>query len=187
MSTTDTDRKRELWRTLQAYCRSDAREPLVIESDISSCLCEVIPLGDRIRRFGKYLCGTLALHVPGSTLKVWLLRLGGAKIGREVYISPGVIVDPLYPELVTIEDDALLGLGCRLLTHEYSATRFRLGRIRIGRGAVIGAWATLRSAVTIGAGATVGACSFVNKDVSPGATVAGVPARPIKTKDGQPS
>ena len=42
------------------------------------------------------------------------------------------------------------------------------------------AQSTVMPGVTIGKNAVVGAHSFVNKDVPPGAVVAGVPARIIK-------
>jgi acetyltransferase-like isoleucine patch superfamily enzyme len=91
-----------------------------------------------------------------------------------------VVIDPLYPQLVRIEAGALLGLGCRLMTHEYTATRFRLGRVHVGAGSVVGAFSTVRSGVRIGARATIGMHSFVNEDVPDDATVAGVPARILR-------
>lgn len=176
------NRRMKEWNRIKAYCRGAAGEPLISNESIASCLCDAIPLSDRLRMAGRYLMVSLAHHIPISPIKVWLLRRVGARIGRDVFISPGVVFDPLFPELITIEDGALLGLGCRLITHEYTATSFRLGRIHIGKGAVIGGWAMVRSGVTVGAGATVGACSFVNKDVPDGETVAGVPARLLSTR-----
>lgn len=44
----------------------------------------------------------------------------------------------------------------------------------------LGACATVIKGVTIGKGSTVGASALVNKDVRPGTTVAGVPAREMK-------
>ncbi len=119
--------------------------------------------------------------VPAPSWKVALYRLLGAKIGRGVYISPRVCIDPLYPELITLEDGCLLGVGCRLFAHEVTAHDFRLGRVVVRAGAVMGAFATVRAGVTIGREATVGFNSFVNRDVPDGATVAGVPARPIRS------
>lgn len=179
MSSDERRNKRAQWRALQAYCRSEAREPLIWDTSISACICDDVPLVDRLRMLGRYLLISLASWTPLSPVKVWLLRRAGVRIGQGVYISPDVVIDPLFPELITLEDDALLGMGCRLITHEYTATTFRLGRVRVGRGSVVGAWAMVRSGVMIGEKATVGACSFVNRDVADGETVAGTPARPI--------
>src|SRR5437870_2351218 len=77
----------------------------------------------------------------------------GAVIGRDVVISPGVVVGGRSGllGLPVIEDGACLGAGAKIL-----------GPIRIGKGAIVGANAV------------------VLHDVAPGATVAGVPAREIR-------
>lgn len=52
------------------------------------------------------------------------------------------------------------------------------------KGASIGSSVTVMCGVTIGRGAFVAAGAVVTKDVPPGATVAGVPARVIKPEGG---
>jgi len=52
---------------------------------------------------------------------------------------------------------------------------------RLCRGCTIGAGAALLPGVTVGAGAMVGAGAVVTKDVPPGATVVGNPARIVAT------
>lgn len=53
------------------------------------------------------------------------------------------------------------------------------GHVTIGNGVLIGTGARVLAGVTVGDGATVGAGSVAIKDVKPGTTVFGVPAREI--------
>jgi acetyltransferase-like isoleucine patch superfamily enzyme len=57
------------------------------------------------------------------------------------------------------------------------ASDFELETTRIGRGASIGSGAVILCGIAIGAGALVGAGAVVTRNVGPGETVAGVPAR----------
>jgi bifunctional UDP-N-acetylglucosamine pyrophosphorylase/glucosamine-1-phosphate N-acetyltransferase len=52
----------------------------------------------------------------------------------------------------------------------------------IGDGAFIGVDTMLRAPITIGPGARTGAGAVVTRDVAPGKTVVGMPARPISTR-----
>ena len=56
--------------------------------------------------------------------------------------------------------------------------------IVIGERARIGLGSGVLRGVTVGAGATVGPHAVVTRDVAPGATVGGVPARPVAALDG---
>lgn len=62
-----------------------------------------------------------------------------------------------------------------------------LGRVSLGNNVYIGANATILPGVTIGDNALVGAGAVVTRDVPPGVTVAGNPARPLPTKPSPPS
>ncbi|MFZ1613473.1 MAG: NeuD/PglB/VioB family sugar acetyltransferase [Holophaga sp.] len=57
------------------------------------------------------------------------------------------------------------------------------GKARIGRSCFIGAGATILPEIVIGDGAVVGAGAVVTRNVPPGMTVAGVPARPLTSRE----
>ena len=103
----------------------------------------------------------------------------GATIGNDVTIKNGVAVW----DLVTIEDEAFLGPQAaftndpRPRSGRYKRTRERFLPTRVGRGASIGANATVVCGCSIGAWAMVGAGAVVTEDVPDHAIVLGVPAR----------
>ena len=107
-------------------------------------------------------------------------------IGNNVFINAGCKFQDQGG--IVIEDGALIGHGVVLATLNHDldpAKRQQLhpAPIHIGRGVWIGANATVTSGVTIGENAVVAAGAVVNKDVSPGAIVGGVPARVIRMID----
>ena len=94
-----------------------------------------------------------------------------------------VILDVLA---VSIGDKTQIGPGVQILTADHPrspaerATGAEFGRpVRIGRNVWIGGGALILPGVTVGDDAIVGAGAVVTRDVEPGATVAGNPARKI--------
>ena len=168
-------------KAFRQYMAGPRNGPLTLEKNgeygVDSALHQ--SLLSSLRLSLRYALLRLAFYAPFCPIKIGLYRLLGMKIGRRVCVSPEVVLDPVFPELIELEDDCCLGIGCRLFTHEYTATNFRMGPIRIGKGSVIGAYATVRSGTTIGARVTVGANSFVNCDVQDDTVVGGVPAKPL--------
>lgn len=113
----------------------------------------------------RFLIARVAQYIDYSPIKVWLYRRIGMKIGRGVYLAADVILDPHFPELIEIGDYAIIGWGTHLFCHEFDGTKYRLGRITIGRGAVIGGFTLVRSGVTIGENAQIASSCIVYKDV----------------------
>jgi acetyltransferase-like isoleucine patch superfamily enzyme len=185
MLTHEDKAKRKAERdALQTYRRGSQDRPFVLERKDAYYVCEVLfpSILDQIRIPIRCLMVGIVNAIPISTLKVLLYRVFGMKIGKGVYIAPEVLIDPLYPWLIELGDDCFLGMGCKIFTHEYTATSFRIGRVRVGRGSVIGAYSIIRSGVTVGEKVTVGFNSYVNKDIADGETVGGVPAKPLRPR-----
>src|SRR6266852_2888720 len=89
---------------------------------------------------------------------------------------------------VTIEDEVFVGHGVMFVNDKFPRATTELGQLqggddwallptRVERGAAIGSGAVILGGVTIGAPSLVGAGAVVTRDVAPGATVAGNPAR----------
>ncbi|MBS3947796.1 MAG: acyltransferase [Dethiobacter sp.] len=121
--------------------------------------------------------------LPSLPLKNTLYRLVGIKIGRDVSVALMVMFDVFFPQLITIEDNSILGYHSTILAHEFLIKEWATGQVVIGRSVMIGANTTVLAGVTVGDGAVVSACSLVNGDVAPGAVVGGVPARELRGPD----
>ncbi len=100
----------------------------------------------------------------------------GATIGRRVFIDHGFGV--VIGETAEIGDDCTIYQGVTL-----GGTSLSKGTKRhptLGRGAIIGAGAKVLGSFTVGEGAKVGSNAVVVKEVPPGATAVGNPARIIE-------
>lgn len=119
----------------------------------------------------------IVFRTPFNSLKVSLLRACGARIGSPVYISEGVWIDPVFPRLLTIEDEVLIGAGAKIVFHEFRRDEFRAGRVTLGQGSLIGGWSLLGCGIEVGRGAVVAPGAVVGRDVPAGYTAIGNPAR----------
>jgi sugar O-acyltransferase (sialic acid O-acetyltransferase NeuD family) len=84
------------------------------------------------------------------------------EIGRHGHVNPASVIghDAKLEDYVSINPGAVVS-----------------GDVRVESGALIGANATVLQGLTVGANALVGASACVVRDVAPGMTVRGVPAR----------
>ena len=130
-------------------------------------------------------------------------RVGaGTKIGTFVEIQKGVVVGrrckisshSFVCEGVTIEDDVFVGQGVMFINDPYprattdgrlqTEADWKVVPTRVCRSASIGSGAVILCGVTIGERALIGAGAVVTRDVAPGTTVAGVPARVLPRREG---
>jgi serine O-acetyltransferase len=97
----------------------------------------------------------------------------GAKIGRRVFLDHGLGI--VIGETTEIGDDCTIYQGVTL-----GGTSLYKGVKRhptLGKGVVISAGAKVLGGFTVGDGARVGSNAVVLKEIPPGATAVGVPAR----------
>lgn len=137
-----------------------------------------------IRTFWFYTKATFLnfiLSLPFNSLSVWVLRRMGATIGSNVYVSAGVWIDPMFPQLLTIEDDVLIGSGAKIGFHEFRASEFFAGRVHIGRGVIIGGFSLIGPGVHIGEGTTIAGGAVIGRDIPAGSIAGGNPARVISS------
>jgi UDP-2-acetamido-3-amino-2,3-dideoxy-glucuronate N-acetyltransferase len=122
----------------------------------------------------------------GSRIGTFVEVQAGAAIGANCKISSHTFVC----EGVTIEDGVFVGHGVTFVNDKRPRATAEGGALQtaddwemletvIEAGASIGSGATILGGVRIGRDALVGAGAVVTRDVEPGATVVGNPARPL--------
>jgi putative colanic acid biosynthesis acetyltransferase WcaF len=141
---------------------------------------------------------------PISSLKVWLLRWFGAKVGQGVVIKPSVNIK--YPWLLTVGNHCWLGervwidnlvtvslhnnvclsQGAMLLTgnHNYKSTNFSLitGPITLEEGSWVGAKSLVCPGVVVGSHAVLAAGSVATANLEPYTIYQGNPARAVRER-----
>jgi putative colanic acid biosynthesis acetyltransferase WcaF len=142
---------------------------------------------------------------PFFAWRASLLRLFGARVGRNVHVYPSARVTMPWNlevgEWSSIGEDVLLydlgrvSIGSRVTishraqlcagTHDYRRVEMPLLKppIRVGDDAWICANAFVGPGVTVGEGAVVGACAVAVRDVPAWSIVAGNPAQVIGRRD----
>jgi putative colanic acid biosynthesis acetyltransferase WcaF len=142
--------------------------------------------------------------LPVSGLKVWLLRLFGAEIGKKVVIKPGVNIK--YPWLLHIDNNCWIGenvwidnlvmvhigknvclsQSAMLLTgsHNYKSPAFDLitGNIILEDGVWVGACAIVNHSVRVSSHAVLTAGSVATKNLEPYFIYQGNPAQKIRPR-----
>ena len=114
-------------------------------------------------------------------LKPSWYRLYGAKIARGVNIG-GKLLDCSLTEL---NSGSGVGHDALVLGHWVAGDRCRIGRVVVGKNAMIGARCLVFPGTKIGEGSTIGAMSLLksNQDVPPNEIWLGIPARKFDNID----
>ena len=114
-----------------------------------------------------------------------------AEVGSCVRFQPRMV--PLYPELIKLHNNIMIGAGVRFVTHDAVHTvlnRMNMGKfpemvgcIEVMDNVFIGADSTIMPNVRIGKNVVIGAGSIVTKDCEENSIYAGVPARRLGSFD----
>lgn len=143
------------------------------------------------------------LPIPVS-LKIWVLRLFGAQIGKGVMIKPKVNIKyPWFLRIgdfvwigeevwidnytwVSLENHTCISQGAMLLTgnHNYKSSGFGLmiGEIKLSEGAWIGAKAVVCPGVTVHSHAVLSVGSIATKDLDSYSIYQGNPAAKVRDR-----
>lgn len=119
--------------------------------------------------------------VPVSAVHETAIIAEDCIIGEGIQVMAGAIIQPLVKigrqciinTKASIDHECVLGDGV-----EIAPGATLCGDVQVGDHAWIGAGATVLPRISIGKDAVVGAGAVVTRDVRPGETVIGVPARP---------
>jgi acetyltransferase-like isoleucine patch superfamily enzyme len=125
----------------------------------------------RFNVFQRILHKIASVAPGGDSLRPWLHRLRGVKVGHNVWISQFVYIDELHPEAVTIGDGCTIGLRTSIFTHFYFGPRrsnAHAGPVVIENDVFIGPHCVILPNVRIGQGAVVRAGTVVSHNVPPG-------------------
>ena len=112
----------------------------------------------------------LAFVAPGgASLRPWLHRLRGVKLGKNVWIAQLVYIDELHPSDVTIGDNCTIGLRTSIFTHFYWGPKRPTndGKVIIEKNVFVGPHCIILPNVRIGEGAVIRAGTVVSRNVPP--------------------
>jgi acetyltransferase-like isoleucine patch superfamily enzyme len=135
-----------------------------------------------LRKIFGNLLHTLAFVLPyGNSLRPFLHKVRGVRIGKNVWISKYVYIDDNHPESVVIGDNTTIGLRTTIFAHTYFGRPIKTNpdKVVIGKNVYIGPHCLILPNVTIGDGAVIKGGTVVTKNV-PAGTLFGMPsAEPI--------
>jgi acetyltransferase-like isoleucine patch superfamily enzyme len=124
---------------------------------------------------------------PGIT--IIMQRRRGVKIGNGCHISPYVLIDLMYPDMVTIEDNVGIGSNSMIFAHvnptsnlNYKQSQYprKIDAVLIKEGAWINPGCIITPGTTIGKNSILSVGTVVSGSIPDNCVVAGNPGRIIK-------
>jgi putative colanic acid biosynthesis acetyltransferase WcaF len=178
-----------------------------IETDLSKFNNNWYNPGNKIKVILWFFANSLIINnylpIPMS-IKVFVLKIFGAKIGKNLTIKPKVNIKyPWFLEIgnnvwigetawidnfvkVIIEDNVCISQGATLLTgnHNYKKSNFEMivGEIYLEKGSWIGAKSVVCGGVKCKSHSVLAVNSVTSKDLNPYTIYQGNPAKEIRTR-----
>ncbi|KQS55986.1 UDP-3-O-(3-hydroxymyristoyl)glucosamine N-acyltransferase [Brevundimonas sp. Leaf363] len=145
-------------------------------------------VGDRVTLLSGARIGEAGFGATGSSLGVIdVPQLGrvilqdGVTVGANTCIDRGAYDDTVIGENTKIDNLVMIGHNCVIGRNVLMAAHTGLaGSVVVGDGVMFGGQAGVGDHITIGRGARVAAGGGVLKDIPPGETWSGYPARPLR-------
>jgi acetyltransferase-like isoleucine patch superfamily enzyme len=163
--------------------KESRRTRIIIKSADKNSLRYWTSIKNPLRIAFNYITIALCRILPSLSLKCWLLRRTGVKIGKNVSFALESTIDIFFPELIEVGDNSLVGFNSVILAHEFLVNELRVGEVKIGRNVTIGANCTILPGVEIGDNSVISAHSLVNRSIPPNVLAGGVPAKVIRRLD----
>lgn len=111
----------------------------------------------------------------------------GLTIGKNFQFEKGLLIDKIYPHLITIGDNVIFSADVKVLAHDAGLRNImgivRIGHVTIGNRVFVGLGTIILPNVTIGDDVIVGAGSIVSRNLPSGTVCAGNPAKVICSLD----
>lgn len=129
---------------------------------------------------------TIINKIRGN-MDVPTLKKKGLKVGDNVFINFGCIIDESFCWLISIGDNVTLAPNVHILAHDASTKKelsyTKMGGVTIGNNVFVGAGTIILHGVDIGDKVIIGAGSVIAKDIPSNSVAIGNPAKISCTYD----
>ena len=143
----------------------------------------------KLKMLKSWIYHKLAYSSPRSNFVIKMQRSRGVRIGKNCHISPYVLIDLVYPNLVEIGNNVTIGSNVMIFAHinptanlflKKTAYPRKVAKVTIKEGAVINPGSIITAGVSIGKNSIVSVGCSVFEDVPDACVVVGNPARVVK-------